>query len=130
MLWGIDNKLTRNISAKDPVTIVIVKGIGAGLFMVLLSVALKAEMPEPFSVASGLALGSFSCGISLILFILALREIGSARAGALFASAPFIGVVVSFVIFRNQPSLNYLVSFPLMLIGAVLLFKESHGHLH
>jgi drug/metabolite transporter (DMT)-like permease len=130
VLWGIDNNLTRNISSKDPTTIVIVKGISAGLFSILLSIALKNRLPNAVNMLSGLTLGGLCYGISLILFILTLKDIGSSRASALFAAAPFIGAAISFVIFANRPSLNFLISVPLMVFGTFLLFKESHGHAH
>jgi drug/metabolite transporter (DMT)-like permease len=130
VLWGIDNNLTRNISAKDPVVIVIIKGLGAGLFSLLLSIALRHTPPNALNTASGLALGGLSYGISLILFILTLKDIGSSRAGALFATAPFIGSVLSFMLFKNIPSLNFIVSIPFMLCGTYLLFKETHAHAH
>ncbi len=130
VLWGIDNNLTRNISSKDPMTIVIIKGISAGLFSLLLSIVLRNRLPNAVNMLSGLTLGGLSYGISLILFILTLKDIGSSRAGALFATAPFIGAAISFVIFANTPSLNFLISVPLMICGTFLLFKESHVHAH
>jgi len=130
VLWGIDNNLTRNISSKDPMTIVIIKGISAGLFSLLLSIVLRNRLPDAVNVLSGLTLGGLCYGISLILFILTLKDIGSSRAGALFAAAPFIGAAISFVMFANRPSLNFLVSVPLMVFGTFLLFKESHEHQH
>jgi drug/metabolite transporter (DMT)-like permease len=130
VLWGIDNNLTRNISSKDPVIIVIIKGISAGLFSILLSIVLKNTLPNTVNVLSGLTLGGLCYGISLILFILTLKDIGASRASVLFAAAPFIGAIISFIIFRNTPSLNFLLSVPLMIFGTFILFKESHEHLH
>lgn len=130
VLWGIDNNLTRNISSKDPMIIVIVKGIGAGLFSFLLSIALRNGLPKPSFLLCGIILGGLCYGISLFLFILTLKDIGSARASTLFASAPFIGAAISFMIFKNEPVLNFLLSLPLMISGIFLLFKESHTHSH
>jgi multidrug transporter EmrE-like cation transporter len=111
-------------------TIVIVKGTGAGLFSLLLSIALRNSPPNTANVLSGLCLGGLCYGISLILFIVTLKDIGSSRAGALFTTAPFIGAVISFIAFRNTPSLNFLLSVPLMIFGTFLLFNESHEHQH
>lgn len=130
VLWGIDNNLTRNISSKDPIIIVISKGLSAGIFSILLSIVLKHNFPNSFNVISGLTLGGFSYGISLILFILTMKDIGASRASALFATAPFLGAIISFMIFRNTPTLTFLISVPLMIFGTILLFKESHEHLH
>jgi drug/metabolite transporter (DMT)-like permease len=128
--WGIDNNLTRNISSKDPLTIVIVKGTVAGIFSILLSVLMKNPVPSVTTVTGGLILGGLSYGISLILFILTLKEIGASRASALFASAPFIGAIISFMLFWNFPSLNFIIAVPIMLFGTFLLFSETHLHSH
>jgi drug/metabolite transporter (DMT)-like permease len=130
VFWGIDNNLTRNISSKDPLVIVIVKGIGAGTFSILLSILMKNPIPSATSILGGFVLGGFSYGISLILFILTLKDIGASRASALFASAPFIGAAISFILFWNLPSLNFLIAVPLMIFGTFLLFRESHVHSH
>jgi drug/metabolite transporter (DMT)-like permease len=130
ILWGIDNNLTRNISSKDPAIIVIVKGIGAGSFSFVLSLLTGNELPSVSNAFLALIVGGACYGASLMLFILALRGLGSARSSALFASAPFIGALASFVIFQEAPTFQFVVSIPLMMAGAYLLFKETHLHSH
>jgi len=129
-LWGIDNNLTSHISGKDPVMIVIVKGLGAGSFALVLSFGIGSSLTSYSTVFLALLLGCLSYGVSLLLFILALRDLGSSRASALFGTAPFLGAVVSFVAFRYVPSTQFLISVPVMLLGAFLLVRESHSHLH
>jgi len=129
-LWGIDNNLTRHISAKDPVMIVIVKGLGAGSFALVLSFGIGSTLTSYSSAFLAMLLGCLSYGVSLLLFILALRDLGSSRASALFGTAPFLGAIVSFITFRYVPSVQFLISFPVMVLGAFLLLRESHSHLH
>lgn len=130
VLWGADNNFTRNISSRDPMAIVIVKGIGAGSFSFVLSLMTGSHLPAPYHAFLALGVGGLSYGASLLLFILALRDLGSARASALIASAPFMGAVISFMIYRQMPTVQFWISVPLMLAGILLLFSESHVHAH
>jgi len=130
ILWGIDNNFTRNISLKDPFIIVIVKGLCAGCFSLLLSAILGYSLPELNKIIFGLILGFFSYGFSLLLFILALRNLGSVRASAFFGFAPFLGTLISFIIFKDIYNILFYLSLPLMITGAYLLFKEKHLHMH
>ncbi|MCX5800059.1 MAG: EamA family transporter [Candidatus Eisenbacteria bacterium] len=129
-LWGIDNNLTRHISGKDPVMIVVIKGLGAGSFALALSFWTGSSLTSYSTAFLAMLLGCLSYGVSLLLFILALRDLGSSRASALFGTAPFLGALVSFITFRYLPSVQFLISVPVMLLGAFLLLRESHGHLH
>lgn len=130
ILWGVDNNLTRNISLKDPVVIVIVKGIGAGSFSFVLSLMTGSPFPSLSHTIPALLVGGFCYGASLLLFILALRGLGSARASSFFASAPFIGAGLSFLIFKDAPTIQFFVALPIVLAGTFLLFSESHLHFH
>ncbi len=129
-LWGIDNNFTRNISAKDPVTIVIIKGIGAGLFSIALAFSLSMPFPGLFFAISALLLGFFGYGLSIVLFIISMRSLGAARTSALFGTAPFIGVIISFLLFQESFHVWFMASFLIMVVGAVLLFSEKHEHVH
>ncbi len=130
VFWGLDNNLTRYISAKDPVVIVMFKGIGAGLFSVALAIILSARWPSPLFVLSAMLLGFFSYGLSIVLFILSMRSLGAARTSAFFGTAPFIGVVISFALLKESPDLLFMASIPVMVLGAALLLSEKHGHMH
>jgi drug/metabolite transporter (DMT)-like permease len=129
-LWGLDNNLTRNISSKDPLSIGIVKGLVAGAFSLTLAVVLGAPLPGLPLIAVTMLIGCLSYGLSIALFILAMRQIGASRASAWLGTAPFAGVVISFLMFRSLPGVTFLVSLPLMVLGAVLLFGEEHAHTH
>ncbi len=130
VLWGLDNNLTRNISSKDPLAIGIVKGLAAGAFSTTLAVLLGASLPGLPFVAAAMLVGCLSYGLSIALFIMAMRHIGAARASAWLGTAPFAGVVVSFLIFQSLPGANFLISLPLMALGALLLFGKEHAHAH
>lgn len=130
VFWGIDNNLTCNISSKDPVAIGMIKGLGAGAFSLAAALALGRTLPGMMVIAAALGLGAISYGLSIALFILASRGMGAARTSAWFGTAPFAGVIASLLVFRDFPGLHFLVSLPLMIGGALLLFGEQHEHMH
>jgi len=129
-LWGFDNNFTRHISAKNPLVIVGVKGIGAGSFSLLLALGLGKGMPSAGMAALGLVVGAVSYGLSIQLFILALRDLGAARTGILFGIAPFVGAILSLLLLREKPQAMFWISLPFMLLGAWLMLTESHQHEH
>lgn len=130
VLWGLDNNFTRRISAKNPLTIVAVKGLVAGSFSLLLGLLLGNPLPGWLTVLGAMVLGSLSYGLSIMLFILAMREMGAARTSALFSTAPFIGAILSFLILREPLDMRFGLGFLAMVIGAYLLVGEDHGHAH
>lgn len=130
VLWGIDNNLTRNISAKDPLVIVIVKGLIAGLFSLLLALVLGNKIPEWRIIGGALLLGSLSYGVSITLFIRAMRHLGAARTSALFGTAPLAGVAVSLLLFSDSPGSLFLLALPLTIAGTIFLVNEKHTHFH
>jgi len=130
VFWGIDNNFTRNISSKDPIEIVTIKGLCAGTFSLILALLMGDNIPGMYIVLSALILGFFSYGLSTVLFVYSLRNLGAARTGALFGTAPFIGALASFLLLREDPSIFFMLALPLMLVGVYLLFSEKHEHIH
>ncbi len=128
--WGIDNNFTRNISAKNPFSIVTIKGIISGSFSFVLSIILKNQMPNLGISIVAMIIGFFCYGLSIVLFVFAMRDLGSTRTSALFGTAPFIGAILSFILLRDTPSLMFYISLPIMIIGTILLLKEEHIHAH
>jgi Permeases of the drug/metabolite transporter (DMT) superfamily len=128
--WGIDNNLTRNISSKNPFIIVTIKGIGAGLFSLFLSFLLKSHMPDIKLILGAMILGFFSYGFSIVLFVFAMRSLGSARTSAFFGTAPFIGTILSLLLFRSTPGVPFIIAFPIIFSGTILLLKDKHEHEH
>jgi drug/metabolite transporter (DMT)-like permease len=130
VLWGVDNNFTRNISAKDPLTIVAWKGLISGTFSLLLGLLLGQRFPTLTSILSILLLGFLSYGFSTMLFIYSMRGLGAARTSALYGTAPLAGVLLSIVIFGELPSLLFIIAAIIMVGGALLLINEEHAHSH
>ena len=130
VLWGVDNNFTRNISAKDPLTIVAWKGLVAGTFSLILGLFLGQQLPELTTILSILLLGFISYGFSTMLFIYSMRGLGAARTSALYGTAPLAGVLLSFMIFRDPITLLFIFAAAMMAAGALLLANEEHAHFH
>ena len=130
VFWGIDNNLTRQISARNPLAIVAVKGLGAGVVSLILARVAGQPLPGWGAALGAMALGSVSYGLSIALFILALRDLGAARTSGLFSSAPFIGALVAFLIFAEPVTAQFVVALVLMVGGTTLLVTERHAHRH
>ncbi|MFO8035239.1 MAG: DMT family transporter [Anaerolineales bacterium] len=130
VFWGIDNNFTRNISAKNPVSIVMVKGFAAGSFSLILAMILGHPIPGVQIIIKAMILGSLSYGLSITLFIRAMRGLGAARTSALFGTAPLTGVVLSFLILQESANTKFIIALPLMVAGAFLLVYENHDHNH
>lgn len=129
-LWGLDNNFTRNISSKDPVSIVMIKGFAAGIISLLIAIFSGNPFPSWNIVLGSMLLGCLCYGLSIMLFILAMRGIGAARTSALFGSAPLAGVIIAFVLFREPINALFLFSLSLMAVGTMLLLREEHNHTH
>ncbi|HEY5271410.1 MAG TPA: EamA family transporter [Anaerolineales bacterium] len=129
-LWGLDNNFTRHISAKNPLIIVGVKGLGAGTFSLVLCLLIQQQLPALNIVLLAMLLGSISYGISIQLFIVAMRSMGAARTSTLFGIAPIVGVVLSLVLLREKPQTMFWAALPVMLAGAWLMLTENHSHQH
>ena len=128
--WAVDNNLTRKVSAANPMHVAAIKGLVAGTVNVGLAIATGATIPgAPEIVAAGVV-GVMSYGISLTSFVLALRHIGTARTGAYFSTAPFIGAALSLIILHEQPSALFWVAGGLMAMGVWLHLTERHIHAH
>lgn len=130
VLWGVDNNFTRNISAKDPLTIVAWKGLVAGSFSLLLGLGLGQQLPDLGLILRILLLGFISYGLSTMLFIYSMRGLGAARTSALYGTAPLAGVILSILIFRDPLTPLFLLAAVLMVAGAYLLANEEHAHFH
>jgi drug/metabolite transporter (DMT)-like permease len=130
LCWGIDNNLTQKVSAGDPVQITMIKGLAAGTVNTAIAFLLGASWPTMPRVFAALALGFLSYGVSLVFFVLALRQLGTARTGAYFSTAPFVGALLSLAVFRERPTMLLVVAALLMGLGVWLHFTERHEHIH
>jgi drug/metabolite transporter (DMT)-like permease len=130
LCWGIDNNLTRKLSSADPVVIALIKGLGAGIVNLALALLRGTGLPAPATVAAAAVVGFLGIGISLVLFVLALRHLGAARTGAYFSLAPFIGALVATAVLGEPLTPQLVVAGMLMAIGLYLHLAERHEHVH
>jgi len=129
LCWGIDNNLTRNVSGGDALSIASFKGLVAGPTNLLLALVIGATLPGGATMASIMVIGLLCYGVSLVLFIIALRHVGTARAGAYYSVAPFFGAVLAIVL-GTPLSWQVVVAGLFMGIGVVLHLVERHEHEH
>jgi drug/metabolite transporter (DMT)-like permease len=127
--WGLDNNLTRKVALTDATWIAAVKGAVAGPINLGLALLLGARLPGPLAVSGAMALGFVAYGVSLVLFIYALSAVGTARTGAYFAVAPFVGAVVA-VALGEAVTWPLAVAGALMAVGVWLHLTERHEHEH
>ncbi len=130
LCWGIDNNLTRKIALADAVWITMVKGLAAGFANLALAFGMGAAWPGPGATLAAGAVGFVSYGVSLTLFVLALRHLGAARAGAYFSVGPFFGASLALVLLGEPLTPNLLLGGALMAIGVALNLVERHEHEH
>ncbi len=128
--WGIDNNLTRKISAADPVTIAMLKGLMAGAANIILALVSGAALPHPTSFWAAAFVGFLGVGVSLVMFILALRHLGTARTGAYYSLAPFIGALLAIALLGEPLTTRLVLAGILMGIGLWLHLAERHAHMH
>ena len=131
--WGIENNCTRKLSSKDPLEIVLLKGIFSGLSSVIIGLFIGERITVIWSVFAVLGVGFVAYGLSIFFYVYAQRTLGAARTSAYYAIAPFIGTLLSLVIFRDVPHYTYFVALALMIVGAWLcssdapIFKNKHN---
>ncbi|HEX6119021.1 MAG TPA: DMT family transporter [Dongiaceae bacterium] len=130
LAWAIDNNLTRKVSAADPMQIAMVKGLVAGLANVAIALMLGASVPAAGTIGQAGLLGFFSYGVSLTLFVLALRHVGTARTGAYYSLAPFIGAGAAILLLGEPVTVAFLAGGALMAVGLWLHLTERHLHQH
>jgi drug/metabolite transporter (DMT)-like permease len=119
--WGLDNNLTRRLSVRDPVQIVQVKTLMAGVFNVMLGLWLGERWQESTSLLPALSLGFVSYGISIVLDVYALRLVGAARESAYFATAPFAGALLALPVLHESMRRWDIVAGTVMAVGVWLM---------
>jgi drug/metabolite transporter (DMT)-like permease len=128
--WGIDNNLTRKVALADPVQIAMIKGLAAGPINIGLALAQGAALPTPAVAAAAALVGFVGYGVSLALFVVALRHLGTARTGAYFSTAPFVGAACAVPLLGESLSAQLVVAGLLMGAGVWLHLSEHHEHEH
>lgn len=130
LAWGVDNNLTGKLSAADPVQIAFIKGLAAGTMNLVLALAMGAQLPMIGVILAAAMIGFLGYGVSLVLFVLALRHLGTARTGAYFSTAPFFGAALAVLIFAEPVTVRLVAAGVLMAIGVYLHLTEAHDHEH
>jgi len=128
--WGLDNNLTRRVSLTDARFIAMVKGLAAGSVNLVIAVVAGMALPSVPAVAASLLLGFFSYGLSLMLFVMALHDLGTARTGAYFSTAPFAGAFIAVLMLGEPVTGRLLFAGLLMGLGVWLHITERHRHTH
>ncbi len=130
LCWGLENNCTRMLSLKDPLQIVVVKGFGSGIGSLLISLILKEYCDDISYILSAILLGFVAYGLSIYFYIKSQRELGAARTSAYYAAAPFIGVLISWVVLQEKITGSFFVALIIMLIGTYYAISEKHRHIH
>jgi drug/metabolite transporter (DMT)-like permease len=130
LAWGIDNNLTRKLSSADPVLTAMIKGLAAGTINAGSAMLSGAAIPAAGVVGASAMVGFVGIGISLVLFVLALRHLGTARTSAYFSLAPFIGAVLAIGLLHEAVTLNLVLAGLLMGFGLWMHIAERHEHEH
>lgn len=128
--WGFENNCTRMLSLKDPLQIVIVKGFGSGFTSLVIAFASKQYSLSLKYIVMALLLGFVAYGLSIYFYIIAQRELGAARTSAYYAIAPFIGVLLSIIIYGQKITASFATASVIMLAGAIFAAVEYHRHTH
>lgn len=130
LAWAVDNNLTRKVSLSDASWIAMVKGLAAGSTNLVLALALGATWPPLAPVTGAALLGFLSYGVSLVLFVLGLRSLGTARTGAYFSVGPFFGAVLAVLLLGEPVDWRLSAAALLMAAGVWLHLTERHEHAH
>lgn len=130
LCWAIDNNLTRKVSGADALFIAGSKGLVAGAINTGLALFLGNAFPPWDTAGLTLIVGLAGYGASLVLFVLALRGLGAARAGAYFSTAPFIGAAIAIGVFGEPAGALFWIAAALMAAGVGLHLTETHAHAH
>ena len=128
--WALDNNFTRKVAHADASWIACVKGLSAGVTNLLLAILMGAAWPSLAGMSAAMVVGFLAYGVSLALFVVALRHLGASRAGAYFSTAPFVGAAISVAFFAEPVTWQLGLASALMGLGVWLHLTENHGHLH
>jgi drug/metabolite transporter (DMT)-like permease len=130
LAWAIDNNLTRKVSGGDAIKIACLKGLVAGTINLLIALGAGASFPSAVPLGLAAAVGLLGYGVSLVLFIMSLRHLGTARTAAYFSVAPFFGAALALLLLSEQPTLPFWMAAALMALGVWLHVTERHQHRH
>ena len=122
--WGLENNCTRCLSKSDPLEIVMIKGFGSGIASIIIGLVVGESLPVWSDILKILLLGFVSYGLSIYFYVYAQRYLGAAKTSAYYAVAPFIGVLLSFIVFREIPGVLFFIALVIMIAGTWMINKE------
>ena len=125
IFWGLENNCTRMLSSKNPLEIVVIKGFCSGLGSLIIALCLGERPGNILYVLCVLLLGFVAYGLSIYFYIFAQRDLGAAKTSTYYAAAPFVGAALSLLIFRQLPSLSFLIALVIMLVGTYLATTDN-----
>lgn len=124
--WGFENNCTRKLSSKDPLQIVLLKGIFSGAGSIVIGLCVGERITSLGSILAVCCLGFVAYGLSIYFYVYAQRLLGAARTGAYYAVAPFISAVFSLILFKEIPSVSYFIALVIMAAGAWLSSADEN----
>ncbi len=132
--WGLENNCTRSISNKSTYEIVFLKGIFSGLGSLIVAFCIGESLPRLEYIMYAMGLGLLAYGLSIFFYIKAQSELGAAKTSAYYSVAPFIGVLLAYVIFKDRPGVGYYIGLAIMLVATIIIvidtLKKQHEHMH
>lgn len=130
VFWGLENNCTRKLSIKDPLQVVIIKGLGSGTGAFIIAFYANELVWNIAYIIPALLLGFFAYGLSIYFYVTAQRNLGAARTSTYYAVAPFIGVLLSFFLFDEPITASFIIASLIMLAGTYFAVAEMHEHHH
>ena len=125
--WGLENNCTRCLSKSDPLEIVVIKGFGSGIGSVIIGLAVGEALPLWGDILKILLLAFVAYGLSIYFYVYAQRDLGAAKTSAYYAVSPFIGVLLSFIIFRETPGVLFFIALAIMIAGTWMVNSDQPG---
>ncbi len=125
VFWGLENNCTKKLSSKNPLEVVVIKGFGSGIGSFMIAVIIKEFSFDFWYVIFALLLGFVAYGLSIFFYIYAQRYLGAAKTSVYYAISPFIGTALSLVIFREIPSVLFLIALAVMIAGTCVVSKDN-----
>ena len=125
LAWGFENNCTRKLSSGDPMKIVVIKGLGSGVGAIIVALCAGEQLVVSTFIIYALLLGFIAYGLSVFFYIKAQKELGAAKTSAYYAVSPFIGALLSLIIYRSLPDQFFLLSCMIMVIGTVIVTMDS-----
>lgn len=129
-VWGLENNCTRKLSGKSPMQIVILKGCGSGSGALILALVFGKASGSVQYILLAAVLGFVAYGMSIYFYVKAQRELGAARTSAFYAAAPFVGVLLSWLVLQEKITWTFLAALLLMIAGTACGISEKHNHMH